>query len=54
MNLIDFHSHLWETYRGAYGNVKDDIVILTNKKQLFIKRMNVQNIILLSIIYLKI
>ena len=38
MNLIDFHSHLWETYRGAYGNVKDDIVILTNKKQLFYKK----------------
>ena len=38
MNLIDFHSHLWETYTGAYGNVKDDIVILTNEKQLFYKK----------------
>lgn len=38
MNLIDFHSHLWEIYRGAYGNVKDDIMILTNEKQLFYKK----------------
>ena len=35
MNLIDFNSPLWETYKGAYGSVKEDIITLTNEKQLF-------------------
>lgn len=31
--LEDFNSPLWETYRGAYGNVEDYLVILMGEKE---------------------
>lgn len=37
MNLVDFNSPLWETYKGAYGNIKDEIITLTSEKHLFYK-----------------
>jgi len=30
LNFIDFNSDLWEKFRGAYGNIKDDLSELFN------------------------
>lgn len=46
LNFIDFNSDLWEEFRGAYGNIKDDLLgildtdvdIPENEKEFYLRK----------------